>query len=316
MGWGAHAADVLFPSNRRKHPSAHFQGTGWHCVALRRGTRRSELDPKAFKTFAPRAFTLIELLVVISTIALLAAVLLSALSRVREKANGIQCLNNIRQITVAWTLYAEDHGGRLPLNLDSIDDIGVPINWVAGTMHRASDATNMVLLTDPQLSLLGAYIRVAKAFKCPSDETDFVRSFAMNCRMSPFRPLGAPSWVGGFGTNYHSFYSLHEIANPSNVLVLADERSDSINDAYFAIDMSNTGTPEGNGSPRPFYIIDYPASYHDGSGTISFADGHVEIHKWLEPTTKPPLGKARARVHTSPTDRDVRWLQERSTYPK
>jgi prepilin-type N-terminal cleavage/methylation domain-containing protein len=263
-----------------------------------------------------RAFTLIELLTVLAVVALLVALLLPALSGASEKANGIQCLNNSRQIAVAWMLYAENHDGRLPSNLDSIDNQGVLVNWVAGTMHRRVDATNTAILTDPHQSLIAPYIKVVRAFKCPSDETENVRSVAMNCRMNPTRPFGPPSWVGGWGTNYHTFVSLSEILNPANVFVIVDERSDSINDPYFAIDMSNTGTPEGNGRPTPYYIIDYPASYHHGAGTISFSDGHAEIHKWVEPTTRPPMGKARARAYTSPTDRDVQWLQKHSTYSR
>jgi prepilin-type processing-associated H-X9-DG protein len=138
----------------------------------------------------------------------------------------------------------------------------------------------------------------------------------MNCRLNPRRLLGEPAWIGGWGTNYHIFDYLHQIQRPSQLLVLLDERSDSINDPYFAIDMSNTGTPGGVGMRQPFYIIDYPASYHNGAGTLSFVDGHVEIRRWVEPTTNPRMGRARPRSHTSPEDRDMKWLQERSTYPK
>jgi len=318
---GGHAPRVLSAAPRRKHLLpivsrlfAHHQRDP--SARRRRGHPRARVLPRICDISARKAFTLIELLVVVSIISLLAALLLPILSRARERASGLQCLNNNRQITVAWLLYAEDHSGRLPLNMDVIDDQGVPINWVAGTMHRATDATNMALLTDPTRSLITPYLKDVRAFKCPSDESRHVRSFAMNCRMSPFRPLGPPSWVGGLGTNYQTFYSLHGILYPVNILVVVDERYDSINDAYFAIDMSNTGTPEGNGQPRPYYIIDHPASYHNAAGTVSFADGHVEIHKWLEPTTKPPLGRAQARIHTSATDRDMQWLQERSTYLK
>jgi prepilin-type processing-associated H-X9-DG protein/prepilin-type N-terminal cleavage/methylation domain-containing protein len=263
-----------------------------------------------------QAFTLLELLVVVGIITMLAALLLSAFSHARETANGAQCLNNLRQLTIGWSLYAEDHNGLLPPNLDSIDDRGVPLNWVAGTMHRQADATNAFLLVNPRRSLMARYVENPRLFKCPSDESEHVRSVAMNCRLNPTRLMGEPSWVGGWGTNFHTFHSMHQILKPSNILVFLDERADSINDPYFAIDMSNTGTPGGAGSPRPYYIIDYPASYHNGAGMISFVDGHVERRVWVEATTRPSMGKARPRSYTSPTDRDMRWLQERSTYRK
>ncbi|MBU6401328.1 MAG: prepilin-type N-terminal cleavage/methylation domain-containing protein [Verrucomicrobia bacterium] len=263
-----------------------------------------------------RAFTFLELLVVIAVIGILAALLLPALAGAKVQAQATQCLNNNRQLMMAWTLYAGDNREQLVMNLDSIDNLGVPVDWVAGTMARQTDATNAALLVDPTKSLLAPYAKVAAIYKCPGDHSRNVRSVSMNCRMNPVRPLGPPSWVGGYGTNYATFYKLTDIQAPANILVTVDERWDSINDAYFAIDMSNTGTPEGNGPPRPYYIIDYPASYHSGGGNVSFADGHVEIHRWVEPTTNPRLGTAQARTYTSASDRDVAWLEGHSTYRK
>ncbi|MHB8523713.1 MAG: prepilin-type N-terminal cleavage/methylation domain-containing protein [Limisphaerales bacterium] len=261
-------------------------------------------------------FTLIELLVVISVIGILGALLLPALAKAKVRAQATQCLNNNRQLIAAWTMYADDHQQQLVLNLDSIDNLGVPIDWVAGTMARTTDATNAALLVAPDKSLIAPYAKAAAIFKCPGDKSRNVRSVSMNCRMSPARPLGTPSWVGGYGTNFAIFYKLTAIQTPADILVTLDERWDSINDGYFAIDMSNTGTPEGNGQPRPYYIIDYPASYHNSGGNVSFADGHVEIHRWFEPTTNPRLGTAQARKYTAATDRDVAWLEQHSTYRK
>jgi prepilin-type processing-associated H-X9-DG protein len=91
---------------------------------------------------------------------------------------------------------------------------------------------------------------------------------------------------------------------------MLDERSDSINDTAFVDDMSNTGSADGTGASHPYWMIDYPASFHNGSGRFSFADGHVEAHRWLEPTTLLPLGQAHHDTYTSATDRDLQWLQE------
>jgi hypothetical protein len=138
----------------------------------------------------------------------------------------------------------------------------------------------------------------------------------MNCRMAPTRLLGPPSWVGGAGTNFATFFRLGDIATPSEVFVFLDERSDTINDASFAVDMSNTGSPEGIGTSRPYYLIDYPASAHAGAGVVSFADGHATIHRWVEASTRPPTGQAQPRRYTSAQDRDAQWLQTHSTYAR
>jgi prepilin-type N-terminal cleavage/methylation domain-containing protein/prepilin-type processing-associated H-X9-DG protein len=262
------------------------------------------------------AFTLIELLVTIAIIGILTALLLPSLSRAKGAAQGTKCRSNLRQLHLGWQLYADDHGGQLPCNADGQDGMGVFTNWVAGTMSRASDATNTALLVDPEQSALARYVTTPEVYKCPGDRSHFVRSVAMNCRLNPTRIRGIPAFTGGGNARYMDYRRLTQITRPAQIFVLLDERSDSINDGYFGVDMSNTGTRDGEGTSRPYWIIDYPASYHNGAAEVVFADGHAERHRWVEPTTLVPLGRAKPGSYTSPTDRDVRWLQEHCTEPR
>ena len=257
-----------------------------------------------------RAFTLIELLVVIGIIGVLAGLLLPALHRAKGKAVGLQCLNNNRQLIQAWMMFAGDNNDELPTNFDGMDGLGVFTNWVGGTMAIPNEATNTALLLDVNRSLLARYTRAASIYKCPSDRSRNVRSMSMNNRMNSTRFKGTPVFTGGAGTNYATFRRLGDIRKPADIFVFLDERSDTINDGYFAIDMSNTGSGDGHGVGVPYYIVDYPASYHNGASGITFADGHSEGHKWVEGTTVPPLGQTRPRSFTSPTDRDMQWIQE------
>ena len=249
-----------------------------------------------------RAFTLIELLVVIALIAILAALLLPVLGRAKAVAKGAYCTSNHRQLVLAWSMYCHDNNDRLPI----VD------NWVAGDMSDPFDATNVSLLVDPKQSALARYTTVPGIYKCPSDRSDLVRSVSMNNRLNPITP---GYWLQGGGSRYEIFTQSQQIRTPSNIYVTVDERSDTINDSSLCVDMSNTGNADGTGISNPYWMCDYPAGYHNGSGRFSFADGHVESHRWLDPTTLVPLGQAHV-THTSATDRDAKWLQDHCTYLK
>ena len=250
-----------------------------------------------------RAFTLIELLVVIAIIAILAALLLPVLSRSQATAQGSQCANNQRQLILAWLLYAEEDGDLVPH----------PTTWVGGDMTDPFDVTNSALLIDPKVSTFAKYIKNPALYKCPGDNSALVRSVSMNWRMNGTIDGG---WLNGGGAAYERFKTVSQIRTPAQIFVILDERSDIINDANFCVDMSNTGNPDGIGPANPYWMIDYPASYHNGSGRFSFADGHVEGHRWQEPTTLVPLGQAHSVTYTSATDRDAQWLQGHCTYLK
>jgi prepilin-type N-terminal cleavage/methylation domain-containing protein/prepilin-type processing-associated H-X9-DG protein len=249
------------------------------------------------------AFTLIELLVVIAIIAVIAALLLPALSHSKITAQGAQCTNNHRQLVLAWSMYCQDHDGRIPVLED----------WVAGNMTDPFDATNAALLVDQQLSALALYVPVAAIYKCPGDKSALVRSVSMNNRMNPTLP---GLWLHGGGDLYMIFGKNQQILTPSDIYVTMDERSDTINDSSLCVDMSNTGNADGTGASNPYWMIDFPAGYHNSSGRFSFADGHVESHKWRELYILMPLGQAHAITHTSSTDLDAQWIQNHCTYLK
>jgi prepilin-type N-terminal cleavage/methylation domain-containing protein/prepilin-type processing-associated H-X9-DG protein len=238
-----------------------------------------------------RGFTLIELLVVIAMIGILAGLLLPAFARSKSKAQGIYCLNNTRQLGLGWLIYADDHNGRLPYNLggDFNRTTVAPktrLNWVNNvlTWELDPDNTNTVTITDASLA---DYISdVVNVYKCPADHTlsDIqkragwqrrVRSYSMNAMMGDAGDLSRE----GFNVNnpdYVQFFKYSAIPDPAQLFVFLDEHPDSINDGYFL--------------NKAYYRewIDLPASYHNGSGAFSFADGHSELHGWLHASTQPP----------------------------
>ena len=258
-------------------------------------------------------FTLIELLVVIAIIAILAGMLLPALGKAKTKAQGIQCLSNMKQLTLGWILYADDHNDNLVWN----DLTATGSGWVRGILDyngNNSDNTNHLFLTDPQYAKLAPYTAgAAGVYKCPGDRSTVRTPGGVRPRvrsLSLSQAMNAQSYWLSYLTKkqYYVFRKLSDIGvmGHSRAFVFIDEHPDSINYGDFAVTMCD-GLPS-----TAYYMIDVPGSYHNGAGGLSFADGHAEVHKWLDPRTRQPVtGKFMASsVQPSPGNRDMLYLSE------
>jgi prepilin-type N-terminal cleavage/methylation domain-containing protein/prepilin-type processing-associated H-X9-DG protein len=269
------------------------------------------------------AFTLVELLVVMAVVAILASLLLPALSRAKTKAQTIQCLNNLRQLQLAWYMYADDHDDRIAPNNsgESAGKYPDTPSWVSGWMTyetfpfdapRFSDSTNLSLLVPGGFGSIGNYTKSPAIYKCPADKSWIqiagqkhprVRSVSVNDSMN--------SSLNGDDGSWYIFRKTSAIVNPSpsQAFVFVDEHEDSIGDGYFAVD-PQTVWPD-------MWWAELPASRHAGAGTFSFADGHAESRKWVDPRTLVPVRRVKGGYDNySPQNKDILWVQERATSKK
>jgi prepilin-type N-terminal cleavage/methylation domain-containing protein/prepilin-type processing-associated H-X9-DG protein len=263
--------------NDQKKRTANAQGrAGGNRLNLRPGVRTG-------------AFTLIELLVVIAIIAILAALLLPALSRAKQKAQGIHCTSQLRQLTMGWIMYYGDNGGLYPPNcelgqqptswpLPAYQPGGQYAQWCPGNVKNSALVLWQVKFV--QDGLIYPYVKTADAYKCAADnsiikfgpvEIPRPRSYSMNCWLNPYPSKDATSIFGGKQARIFRKESDIVQPGPDMIFVFIDENINSLDDGYFA------------GSPGlPDQWINVPSTRHGNGAGVSFADGHAEIKVWKD----------------------------------
>jgi prepilin-type processing-associated H-X9-DG protein len=255
---------------------------------------------------SPAAFTLLELCVVLTVIIALTLVLLPAVAGTRTNSKATQCLNNMRRLTATWSLYAADNSDLLP------------VKWVANNMDWTPsnpDNTNTAKLTDPTQSLIARYIQAADLFKCPADNYQLwaangprVMSVSVNAVLGNGIPIGnVANQIPGrtYTAKVAKFAELNK-PGPADTITLLDEHPDSIDDSLF---ISRVGLSTGSA-----YWVNFPGMQHNGAATISFADGHAILKRWLDARTMPPVTYTTKNSINVPGSPDYVWVNDRMPY--
>jgi prepilin-type processing-associated H-X9-DG protein len=247
------------------------------------------------------AFTRLELVVLISVVGFWVLLLTPAFARSRAGDRSWQCQNNLRQLVAGWRLYTADNE----------DHVATAFSWVRGGLGYDGhpDNTNVTYLTG---SLLWPYVNELSAFKCPADRSTSLggtagqprtRSYSMN---HAFRTHASEHWSAPPWRIYRKASDMVKPA-PARLWVFLDEHPDSINDAAFAVQMDKQGDEA--------VWNDMPSSYHNGTGMVSFGDGHTENHKWHDLRTlyRVTYSQRFPYILAQPNNPDIAWVQEGTT---
>lgn len=261
------------------------------------------------------AFTLFEVLAVLAIVALIAGLLLPGLASARSRAHLTSCLNHKKQLQLGWLLYATDHDDQMPPNGEVLlrtPQTNRPYWWAQGIMNYAedhADNTNTSLLVDPAYACLGNYSKSPRLYQCPSDKSsavvrgkrqERVRNISMNVYVGRCIDCFSdkPTRIGPT--------TVEGIPNASSQFVFLDEHPDSISTIAFRVSSLSGAAAK---------IVSFPGSQHQGAATLSFADGHAESHRWLDPRTRPTVAGEKLAVANSPDNPDVTWLQQHTYFP-
>ncbi len=279
-----------------------------------------------------RGFTLIELLVVIATIAVLAAMLLPALAGTRQSSQVVQCLDNQRQLAVAWLMYARDNNDKLvanrgldgqpnlnenPLTDPNLQPGGIYVQWCPGNMQQLGSAINEAEWIEA--GLLYPYLKNLNVYHCPSDKTLVPHGDAASLPLPALRTYSMNAWVGSVNNSgtaqawdgivgYKVYLKLSDLVKPGpgKTWVFIEENPYSIDDAYFALD------------PRQTTIWNnLPAVLHGNASVLAYADGHSDARRWTDQsmitaTPATPIGNV-YNWPADPNSGDLAWLLSAST---
>jgi len=265
-----------------------------------------------------QGFTLVELLVVIAIIAILAALLLPALARAKVAAKKVQCINNQKQFAAAWMMYAGDNNDMVPPNGEIYPPSTTVKLWVQGAFYYAEANTNSTYILDPRYALFGNYIKTIKVYLCPTDRNTVTLSGQTYPKLRSYSLNAYLGWVGEWDDRmgpldgrrlplYKIFKKHSELvaAMPGGVFLFQDVNPNSICWPFFGVQMVQD------------YFFNWPNSSHNRGGVVSFADGHVDYHRWRDQRTITAYSAAyHEHRDSSPNNADLVWLRERTTVRK
>jgi len=286
------------------------------------------------------------LLVVVAVVVILIGLRFSAYASEKPKSKGFQCLNNVRQLSLAWLMYTEDNrdyflysaddgNGTAPYSTNCTRALGNNFAWTWSKMDfNASNFYNWDVNANIALRPMWNYNKNASIYKCPGDTSVVasngvalprVRTYSMNWFLGGF---GAnSSYTSDSGAGFPFYTRLTDLADSvrspgvANTFLFIEERQDCINWGSFETEMSGYPLRGGPANPAAYrWYVDVPGAYHDRAGGISFCDGHAEIHKWVDGSTTPPIVPGQASFDPdealfAPYSQDVPWLQNASVRP-